>query len=106
MTLGSNKISCSFFKKYFIYLFDREREHAQVGGAAEGAAEGEREAGSPKWGWNHDLSQRQMLNQLSHPGAPKLSCSYDYFYYCSCYSLAVSAVAISLLEMSSLFLVQ
>ena len=29
-------------------------------------------AGSPRWGsilgpWDHDLSQRQMLNQLSHP---------------------------------------
>ena len=32
-------------------------------------------AGSPVWGlspklWDHDPSQRQMLNQLSHSGAP------------------------------------
>lgn len=33
------------FLKDLLYLFDREREHAQVRGAAEG--EGEGEAGSP-----------------------------------------------------------
>ena len=38
---------------------------------AKGEAEGEGEA--PIWDsipgpWDHDLSQRQMLNQLSHPG--------------------------------------
>ena len=53
----------------------------QAGG---GAAEGEREnltqaphwAGSPMWDsipgpWDHDLSRRQVLNHLNHPGAPQ-----------------------------------
>ena len=45
-----------------------------------GWAEGEGEADSPlsrelmrgliPGPWDHDLSQRQMLNHLSHPGAP------------------------------------
>ena len=34
----------SFFKKYFIYLFERMRERAQVVGAG---VQGEEEAGSP-----------------------------------------------------------
>ena len=48
-----------------------------------GWAEGEGEADSPlsrelmrgliPGSWDHDLSQRQMLNHLSHPGAPGLS---------------------------------
>ena len=34
-------------------------------------------AGSPMWGlipgpWDHDLSQRQLLNQLSHPDTPRV----------------------------------
>ena len=54
-----------------------EREHERGRGAG---AEGEGEVGSllnrePYAGldpqiWAHDLSQRQMPNQLSHPGAP------------------------------------
>ena len=55
-----------------------EKERAQ----ARGAAEGEGEAGSPPGRepdsqgsipepGDHDLSQRQMLKQLGHPGAPK-----------------------------------
>ena len=53
---------------------------------AGGGTKGEGEAGSSLSGkpsgnvgsigglWNHDLSQRQMLTQLSHPGAPVLFC--------------------------------
>ena len=50
-------------------------------------AEGEGEVGSPlsrepDAGWitgpeDHDLSQRQMLNCLSHPGAPKNDLLHD-----------------------------
>ena len=56
---------------------EREREHEQGQGA-----EGEGEAnsllsGEPNVGLHprtpdHDLSRRQMLNRLSHPGAPKI----------------------------------
>ena len=29
------------------------------------------------WGpWDHDLNQRQMLNQPNHPGAPILTCHF------------------------------
>ncbi|XP_027455540.2 transmembrane protein 156 isoform X3 [Zalophus californianus] len=55
----------------FIYLFMRDRERER---------EAEREAGSQGAGspmrdlipgpWDHDLSPRQTLNHLSHPGAP------------------------------------
>ena len=66
------------FFKDFIYIFEREREHK-----SRGVAEGEVEAGSllsrePKDGapipgsGDHDLSGRQMLNGLSHPGTPHL----------------------------------
>ena len=69
------KNSFSFFKILFIYLRERERAQAAVG------AEGEGEADcllSPMWGsipgpQDHDLSQRQMLNRLSHLGAPSQS---------------------------------
>ena len=64
--LGSD--GCYSFED-FIYL--REREHEAGGGWEEG------EAGSLMRGLipgprHHDLSQRQMLNQLSHPGAQSL----------------------------------
>ena len=66
---------------YYIYLFDRERDSQREREHKQGEWEREREkqtpcwAGSPMWGsipdpWDHDLSQRQMLNHLSHPGAP------------------------------------
>ena len=55
---------------------DRERVRASIE-----RGEGQREkqtphrAGSPMWDpipglQDHDLSQRQLLNQLSHPGTP------------------------------------
>lgn len=59
-----------------MYLFDRERETKQR------KQQAEREAGSPlsrepnmvsiSEPWDHDLSRRQMLNQLRHPGTPKV----------------------------------
>ena len=56
------------FVKIFIYLFER----AQPGGATEGEA-GNLLSREPMQGlipgpWDHDLSQRQMLNQLRYPG--------------------------------------
>ena len=63
------------FLKNFIYLTEQ----------AGGVAEGEREAGSlAEQGasqtrgsipgpWDHDLSGRQKLNQLSHPSAPLIT---------------------------------
>ena len=69
-----------FFFKIFVYSFEREstRESTSRGGGW--GAEGEGKAVSllnmePNVGLNprtldHDLSQRQTLNSLSHPGAP------------------------------------
>ena len=68
-----------FYKILFIYLTERAKDHKQRGGA-----EGEGEADSllnreldAMWGSilgsrDHDLSQRQTLNLLSHPVAPRL----------------------------------
>ena len=66
-----------FFKILFICLTERVREHKQ------GEQQREREKQAPHWAkspmrdsipgpWNHDLSQRQTLNSLCHPGAPHL----------------------------------
>ena len=66
-----------FLNKDFIYLFDREREKKRAR-TSRGSSRGREEAGSslsrefdvglhPE-SWDHDPSQRQMLNQLSHPG--------------------------------------
>ena len=64
---------CLFFKRFDLF----ERERTQPGGWQ---AEGEGGADSPQsrdlmrslipGPWDHDLSQRQTLNQLSHPDAP------------------------------------
>ena len=42
----------SFFKKYFIYLFDRER--AQAGGVGEGEADAPAEQGARRGTWAQD----------------------------------------------------
>ena len=60
-----------FFKILFIYLF--EREHKQDEGRREKPTP--HQAGSSMLDsipelWDHDLSQRQTLSQLSHPGTP------------------------------------
>ena len=64
---------------HFIYLTERGGEHSMGS-----TRQREREKQAPcrarspmMWGsipgpWDHDLSQRQMLNQLNHPGAPTL----------------------------------
>jgi len=62
-----------FFKLLFIYLTEREREHKQ--GQEEREKQAPRCAESLTQGlipgpWDHDLSQRQPLHRLSHPGAP------------------------------------
>ena len=69
------------FKKYFIYLRERKR----AGGGAEWEIDSPLSRDLPShsspphtmWGsvpgpWDHDLSWRQMLNLLRHPGAPPL----------------------------------
>ena len=65
----------------FIYFWQIERQSMSRGGA-EREGDTESETGSrlwAVWAWcgaqthglqDHDLSQSQMLNQLSHPGAP------------------------------------
>ena len=62
-----------FFKVLFIFLTERERTHRQSSKQREREKQAPRWAESPIWGsilgsWDHDLSQRQTLNQLSHPG--------------------------------------
>ena len=63
--------SVSFFLRF--YLFERKRAQEQ------GEGKGEREKQTPHWAgslsqgwipgpWDHDLSPRQLLSQLGHPG--------------------------------------
>ena len=64
------------FLRGFIYLFlFRESEQKWREWQAEGEREGgsllNRESSIPGL-WDHDLSRRQTLNQLSHLGAPKV----------------------------------
>ena len=68
-----------FLKCLFIYFFwERERDMSQGGAGREGerGSEGlcwQQRAwcGAPTHKpWDHDLNQSQMLNWLSHPGAP------------------------------------
>ena len=80
--------SFSFFffkKRFYLIIWQRECEREQAERQAEGESiskrrgrQREREKQVPHWArsptpgpWNHDLSRRQMLNQLSHP-APQL----------------------------------
>jgi len=55
-------LGLGIFKKIFIYLFDREREGEQAGGAAEGQGEAgyplsrEPDRGLIPAAWDHDLS--------------------------------------------------
>ena len=67
------KVVLFFFFKIFICLFERENE--------QGERQREKQiphgAGKPTQGWipgpwDHDLSQRQLLNHLSHSGVPVL----------------------------------
>ena len=81
--LASNLI----FLRRILFDWQREREracshvHAQVGrlaGRRRGRGRLPCWMGSPTWvlipgPWDHYLSQRQMLNWLSHPGSPNLN---------------------------------
>ena len=61
----------------FLFFYLRQREKAQAGREAEGEGEAdsvlsrEPNAGSIPGPQDHDLSQRQTLNWLSHPDAPE-----------------------------------
>ena len=64
-----------FFKKDFIYLIESEQERKQKQGQREREKQAPHWAESLMWGlipgpWDHDLSLRQLLNQLSHLGPP------------------------------------
>ena len=63
----ASKITLFVFKD-FIYLGEKEKEGERAGGGAV----------SLMWGstlglLDHDLSQRQTLNQVSYPGTPKIT---------------------------------
>ena len=36
---------------------------------------------SPELRWNHDLSQRQMRSQLSHPGCPTVNVLFRFYLF-------------------------
>lgn len=70
---------------YFIFfwkiLFEREREHKQEEGQREREKEKQTPTEQGAWCrmqdlipglWDHDLNQRQMFSQLSHPGTPNI----------------------------------
>lgn len=79
-----SSMSRKLFFKILFYFFEAEREHEQK----RGRGKEEWEADSPLtrepdvWldpsSWDHELSQRQMVNQLSHPGTSGLI-SYNSF---------------------------
>ena len=48
----------------------REEQGAEGEGEADFPRGGSRRQGSISGPWDHDLSPRQTLNRLSHPGAP------------------------------------
>ena len=78
------KIECELFwlllflKILFTWERERERERACVCTRARGRGRDRERSWLPRWSgslthdltepWDHDLSQRQMLNLLSHPG--------------------------------------
>ena len=59
-----------------LFIWERKRAHKsgwKVGRWGEEAGSpliGAPHKGSIPWSWNHELSQRQVLNWLRHPGAP------------------------------------
>ena len=58
----------AIFKKDFIDLFDSTRAEQEAEGEEAGFSLREDTGLDPRT-WDHDLSARQMLNSLSHPGA-------------------------------------
>ena len=78
-----------FFKILFIWESEREQE------LRGGEGQREREKQTPHWArspmqdwnpgpWDHDLSRRQTLNHLSHPGALTLDWIYAVNRMCVC----------------------
>ena len=90
---GLKKVPCFLFVFIFfflrLYLFIWQREHANTSRGSHRQREREKQA--PHWAgnlmqglipgpWDHNLSWRQMPNQLSHPGAP--NCVYLFDLWC------------------------
>ena len=89
-----------FFLHLFRFFLRNRVRQSMSGGGAEREGDIESEAGSRLWAsgqyrawcgagthelWDHDLSRSQMLNRLSHPGAPppksfRLLCSHYYLF--------------------------
>ena len=66
------------FKFLYIYLTERERESASTSRGScrqRGRSRLLTQQGSIPGPWDHDLSQRQTLNQLSYPRAPWMNFS-------------------------------
>ena len=63
----------AFLKRFYLFICEREHE---CGGWTEGEGQAdiplsrEPDVGLNPKIWDHDLSQRETLNQLSHPGNP------------------------------------
>ena len=65
----------SFFKRFFkklIWKRERERPQAKGGAEADSLLSREPDVGLDPGPWDRDLRWRQMVNWLSHPGAPEM----------------------------------
>ena len=83
---SSDSMSLLFFWGFIIFLFEKERVRESTSwGEGEGEVDSplskEPNAGLDPGHQDHDLSWRQMLNQLSHPGAPILFFIFFKFYF-------------------------
>ena len=76
------EIGFFFFLRFYLFVIEREARAStgrQSGRQRQRQRQREKQAPcrarSPMWDsipgrWDHDLSRRQLLNQLSHPGVP------------------------------------
>ena len=66
------------FLRFYLFIWERAREYKSVAWGGRGRSRLPPEQGAWMWvfpaPWDHDLSQRQTLNQLSHPGTFQMSC--------------------------------
>ena len=80
-----------FFLRFYLFIWQTMYTHTSRGrGRSRLPME---QGGSLTWSsipgpWDHDLSRRQTLNQLNHPGAPQSKCLFerkDSILFYSCY---------------------